>query len=97
MELPAWIAERLPAANLDVKPLRGREGFFRLRAGRFRAVFQKLGRHAVVHRIDRRDDVYDEHAMEALRFVRSGDGLRVLTPPRAEPEKGRSPEPGVRR
>ena len=36
-------------------------GFFRLRVGRFRAIFQQLGPHAVLHRVESRGDVYAEH------------------------------------
>jgi mRNA-degrading endonuclease RelE of RelBE toxin-antitoxin system len=84
MELPAWLAGRPQAENLDVKQLTGLSGFFRLRVGRFRAIFQRLGRHVVVQRIDRRDDVYDEHGLRAMRFVRDRTGLRVLARRRGE-------------
>jgi hypothetical protein len=76
--LPAWADNQLIASNLDIRQLDGVDGFFRLRSGKVRVVFQKLGRDVVVHRIARRDDVYE--GLEELQLVRSGDGLRSLTP-----------------
>src|SRR4051794_20791198 len=81
--LPAWVDNQLDAANLDVRHLEGWAGFYRLRVGDVRAVFQRLERDVVIHRVARRSDVYD--GLDALALVRSGDGLRVLSP-RAAPE-----------
>lgn len=80
MQLPDWAAGAESAANLDVTPLEGAKGFFRLRIGRYRAIFQRLGEHIVLHALDTRGDVYAAHRLAALRFVRDGDGLRLLAP-----------------
>ena len=58
MQLPQWLAGVESAANLDVTPLEGAKGFFRLRVGRYRAIFQRLGEHIVLHALDTRGDVY---------------------------------------
>lgn len=78
MQLPAWIAGEEAAANLNVDRLEGVPGFFRLRIGRFRAIFQRLGPHAVLHRVEGRGAVYADHRLRTLRFVRDREGLRPL-------------------
>src|SRR5205085_1533706 len=65
--LPAWVDGQLEAANLDVRTLEGSDGFYRLRSGKVRVVFKKLGRDVVVHRIARRDDVYE--GLDELRLI----------------------------
>jgi Cdc6-like AAA superfamily ATPase len=80
--LPAWFDQQLEAANLDVRRLEGADGFYRLRVGDVRAVFQRLGADVVIHRIGRRADIYE--GLEALVLVRSGPGLRVLVPRQRE-------------
>ena len=76
--LPAWADNQLLASHLDVRQLEGADGFFRLRCGKVRVVFQKHEGDVVVHRIARRDDVYE--GLDELRLIRSGDGLRMLAP-----------------
>src|SRR4051794_15539119 len=83
LRLPAWLANDPAGANLDVKPLRGHDGLFRLRSGTWRALFQRLGDRVLLHRVDRRGNAYEEHELDAIRIVRSGEGLRPLTPARA--------------
>lgn len=83
MQLPAWARGDDNAANLDVKPLRGHGGLYRLRSGKLRAIFQRLGKAVILHRVDRRGDAYADHELDAIRLVRSGQGLRVLGRPRS--------------
>jgi hypothetical protein len=64
--LPAWADQQLEADDLDVKPLEGSAGFFRLRVGDHRVLFRRLGRDVVVHRVEPRS--------------RSHDGLVHLSP-----------------
>jgi hypothetical protein len=100
MQLPEWVAGAESAANLNVTPLEGAPGFFRLRVGRYRAIFQRLGEHVVVHALDTRGDVYAAHRLAALRFVRDGDGLRLLgsavPPSTAPPVTKHRPPPAQR-
>ena len=84
-QLPARLAGDASAANLDVTGLEGAPGFFRLRIGRYRAIFQRLGEHVVLHGVEARGSVYAAHRLRALRFVRDGHGLRLL----AQPEEPR--------
>ncbi len=97
MQLPEWAAGVESAANLDVTPLEGAKGFFRLRVGRYRAIFQRLGEHIVLHALETRGDVYAAHRLAALRFVRDGDGLRLLAaavaPETAPPATEHRPPP----
>jgi UvrD/REP helicase N-terminal domain/UvrD-like helicase C-terminal domain len=81
--LPAWADNQLHAANLDVRALEAYKGFFRLRVGSHRVVFQRLGRDVVVHRVGARADIYE--GLDALRLVTSGEGLRVLARASAAP------------
>ena len=74
--LPAWADNQLEGANLDVRPLQAAENFYRLRVGDYRVVFQRLGKDIVVHRVGRREDIYDR--LQSLVLIRSGDGY--LTP-----------------
>jgi hypothetical protein len=83
MRLPAWVAGDESAANLNVDRLEGLPGFFRLRIGAFRAIFQRLGPHVILHRVEGRGAVYADHRLRSLRFVRDRDGLRLLAPPPA--------------
>ena len=90
LRLPAWARGESSAANLDIKPLRGHGGLYRLRSGRLRAIFQRLGEAIIIHRVDRRGDAYVDHDLDAIRLVRSGDGLRALEPARrTEPATAR--------
>ena len=91
MLLPAWLDQQLEASNLDVKKLEGFDGFYRLRVGDVRVLFQRLGSNVVVHRVARRGDVYG--GIDSLILVRSGQGLRVLIARPPSP----SPSPTARR
>ena len=94
LRLPGWARGDSSAANLDIKPLRGHGGLYRLRSGRLRAIFQRLGEAIIIHRVDRRGDAYEDHDLDAIRLVRSGDGLRALEPARrTEPATARTATP----
>ena len=82
MQLPQWLAgvESSGESGCERGAVEGAKGFFRLRVGRYRAIFQRLGEHIVLHALDTRGDVYAAHRLAALRFVRDGDGLRLLAP-----------------
>jgi hypothetical protein len=90
LQLPGWVAGDPSAANLDVTGLEGAPGFYRLRVGRYRAIFQRLGMDVVLHGVDTRGAVYAQHRLRSLRFVRERSGLRLLAW-RAQPH----PEPGT--
>ena len=91
LRLPDWSGGDASAANLDIKHLRGHSGLYRLRSGQLRVIFQRLSASIIVHRVDRRGDAYDDRDLDAIRLVRSGDGLRALEPARpAEPTPPRS-------
>lgn len=95
LQLPAWADGQLEAANLDAKPLQGRDGLSRLRVGDYRAVFQNYGGDVVILRVARRSEVYE--GLDRLTFVRSNDGLRPLRtdppppPPAASPLRAARP------
>ena len=48
--------EAIPAG--DIKPLQGRDGYYRLRVGRWRVIFEYDGKTIGVARIAPRGDVY---------------------------------------
>jgi hypothetical protein len=79
LRLPAWIEARLDTQNLDVRKLGAGDGFYRLRVGAFRAVFQTLSSDVILHRVFRRKGDDDYAFVERLAVVRSHDGLRVLS------------------
>jgi len=89
MQLPAWLAGERSAANIDVVRLEGAPGFFRLRVGRYRAIFQRLSENVILHGVQTRGDVYAGHRLDALRFMRDGSGLRLLI--QTEQDPGESP------
>jgi hypothetical protein len=78
LRLPAWAEGRRDAQNLDVRKLEAADGFYRLRVGAYRAVFQTLSADVVLHRVFRRKEGDDYAFVEKLAVVRSLDGLRVL-------------------
>ena len=91
LKLPGWLAGDPSAANLDVASLEGAHGFYRLRVGRYRAIFQRLGMDVVLHGVEARGAVYAPHRLQTLRFVRDRSGLRLLAQPaESHPEPGTS-------
>jgi hypothetical protein len=78
LQLPAWLSGDASAANLDVTSLEGAPGFYRLRVGRYRAIFQRLGMDILLHGVETRGAVYAPHRLRSLRFVRDRSGLRLL-------------------
>jgi mRNA-degrading endonuclease RelE of RelBE toxin-antitoxin system len=76
--LPAWVDQQLGTDNLDVRKLTDAEGMWRLRIGKYRAVFQVMAPNVVLHRVFRRREDSDYEAMRGVPLVRSGEGLRTL-------------------
>jgi hypothetical protein len=91
LQLPGWLAGDASAANLDVASLEGAPGFYRLRVGRYRAIFQRLGMDILLHGVETRGAVYAPHRLRSLRFARDRSGLRLLAAPvERESEPGTS-------
>lgn len=84
-QLPGWLDNQLGSDNLDVKHLNGANGFLRLRWGNYRVLFQRLGKDAVLHRVEPRAIVFQ--GLGSLTLVRAANGLRVLEAPSTAPDE----------